>query len=202
VSARTLLPAFGDRRRRRIGLLGGSFNPAHGGHLHVSREALKRLGLHQVWWLVSPQNPLKPAKGMAPAAQRLKSAMAMARDRRIVVTNVEHLLATNLTAQTLCALSTRYPNLRFVWLMGADNLAGVHAWWRWTRIFHTARVAVFDRSPYSYRALAGSAARRFARARVRRPLSIWFRSPPSWAYVAIRRHPASATLLRANGKTA
>lgn len=191
------LPSFGDRRRRRIGILGGSFNPAHDGHFHISTEALKRLGLHQVWWLVSPQNPLKPGHGMAALDQRMKAAKAVAADRRIIVTSIERRLGVTRTAATLKALTQRYPALQFVWLMGADNLAQMPRWWRWTRIFHTARVAVFDRSPYSYGALAGAAARRFATARSRRPSTIWFRHPPAWTYVAIRRHPASATALRA-----
>jgi nicotinate-nucleotide adenylyltransferase len=190
-------PPFGDRRKRRVGVLGGSFNPAHDGHLHISREALKRLGLHQVWWLVSPQNPLKPERGMAPLDQRLQAARHMARDRRIVVTALEAQLGTTRTALTLKTLTRRYPAVEFVWLMGADNLAQMPRWWRWTRIFHTARVAVFDRSPYSYGALAGAAARRFAQARARRPATIRFRLLPAWTYVAIRRHPASATALRA-----
>ena len=190
-------PTLGDRRRRRIGLLGGSFNPAHAGHLHISREALKALKLHQVWWLVSPQNPLKPAAGMAPLAERLAGARTVARDPRIVVTDMERRLGVNRTALTLRNLKRRYPGLSFVWLMGADNLAQAPQWWRWTRIFQTARVAVFDRSPYSYAALAGAATRRFAKVRTRRPSAIWFRLPPVWTYVAIRRHPASATALRA-----
>ncbi len=190
-------PPFGDRRTRRIGVLGGSFNPAHAGHLHISREALKRLGLHQVWWLVSPQNPLKPERGMAPLAARLDAARTIATDTRIVVTALEQRLGDTRTARTLTALAQRYPAVEFVWLMGADNLAQMPRWWRWTRIFHAARVAVFDRSPYSYGALAGAAARRFAQARARRPSTIWFRHPPAWTYVAIRRHPASATALRA-----
>jgi nicotinate-nucleotide adenylyltransferase len=190
-------PPFGDRRRRRVGILGGSFNPAHDGHLHISREALKRLGLHQVWWLVSPQNPLKPARGMTALDKRLAAARDAARgDRRIVVSALEQRLGETRTALTLKTLKRRYPALRFVWLMGADNLAQMPRWWRWTRIFHTTRVAVFDRNPYSYSALAGAAARRFVQARTRRPSSIWFRLPPAWTYVAIRRHPASATALR------
>ena len=197
------LPAFGDRRRRRIGLLGGSFNPAHAGHLHISREALKRLHLDQVWWLISPQNPLKSAENMAPASQRMAAAKAIAdANPRILVTDVERRMGDARTAHSLRSLCQHYPNLRFVWLMGADNLAEIPRWWRWTGIFHTVRVAVLDRSPYSYGALAGSAARRFARVRVGRPLSIWFRSPPSWAYMAVRRHPASATALRAENGVA
>ena len=190
-------PPFGDRRRRRIGVLGGSFNPAHDGHAHISQEALKALKLHQVWWLVSPQNPLKPVAGMAPLAKRLEAARSLARDRRIIVTDLERRLGVNRTALTLQHLTRRYPGIDFVWLMGADNLAQAPRWWRWTRIFHTARVAVFDRSPYSYGALAGAAAQRFAKVRTGRPSAIWFRLPPVWTYVAIRRHPASATSLRA-----
>ncbi len=195
-------PPFGDRRKRRVGVLGGSFNPAHAGHLHISREALKRLSLHQVWWLVSPQNPLKSGRDMASLDKRLESARAMtSNDRRIVVTDLETRLGTSRTALTLKSLARRYPATQFVWLMGADNLAQMPHWWHWTRIFHTTRVAVFDRSPYSYGALAGAAARRFAKARVRRPATIRFRLLPAWTYVAIRRHPASATALRAKLRT-
>jgi nicotinate-nucleotide adenylyltransferase len=193
------LPPFGDRRRIRVGLLGGSFNPAHDGHVHLSREALRRLGLAQVWWLVSPQNPLKPSTGMAPLAARLKSARTLVDNAglagRVVVTDVERRLGVTRTAETLHRLRRFYPATDFVWLMGADNLAQLSRWWRWTDIFHTARVAVFDRSPYSYGALAGSAANRFRRAR-RAGKALWNTGLPAWAYIAIRRHPASATALR------
>src|SRR5262245_46805778 len=123
------LPPFGDRRRLRVGLLGGSFNPAHEGHLHISREALKRLGLDQVWWLVSPQNPLKPVKGMADLAKRLATARARANaDRRVIVTDVEQRLGTRRTFATLRLLKQRYPRIEFVWLMGADNLEQMPRW--------------------------------------------------------------------------
>jgi nicotinate-nucleotide adenylyltransferase len=189
------LPPFGDRRRRRIGLLGGSFNPAHDGHLHISRVALKALGLDQVWWLVSPQNPLKPAKSMAPLTQRLSQARRVARDPRIVVTDVERRLGTTRTVATLRLLRRRYPRLEFVWLMGADNLAQMPRWWRWNDIFTMVRVAVLDRSPYSYRAHAGAAAQRYASARYA-PRRLWTQAPPAWSYLAIRRHGASSTALR------
>jgi nicotinate-nucleotide adenylyltransferase len=194
------LPPFGDRRRLRIGLLGGSFNPAHEGHLHVSREALKRLSLDQVWWLVSPQNPLKPVQGMASLAQRMAGARSIARDPRMIVTDVERRLGTTRTHATLRLLTKRYPRLAFVWLMGADNLAQMPRWGRWTTIFRTARVAVFDRSPYSYRAQAGAAARRFAKSR-RSARGIWTDSPPAWTYLAIRRHTATATALRTRNRS-
>jgi nicotinate-nucleotide adenylyltransferase len=197
------LPPFGDRRPRRIGLLGGSFNPAHDGHIHLTREALRALGLHQVWWLVSPQNPLKAAAGMAPFAARLagaETALAQAGlGRRVLATGLEGRLGVTRTAETLALLRARYPGAAFVWLMGADNLAEIPRWWRWTGIFRADRVAVFDRSPYSYRALAGAAAIRFSHAR-RLAKTLWAHTPPAWSYIAMRRHPASATALRLAAK--
>jgi nicotinate-nucleotide adenylyltransferase len=112
---------------RRIGLLGGSFNPAHRGHLEISRAALKRLGLDQVWWLVSPQNPLKPERGMAPLGQRLTGARRLARDLRIRASALESALGTAYTADTVSALARRFPRCHFVWLMGADNLVQISA---------------------------------------------------------------------------
>lgn len=193
--------SFGDRRTRAIGLLGGSFNPAHAGHLHISREALKQIGLQQVWWLVSPQNPLKPTRGMATLDQRMKTARLEAADPRVAVTDVESRLGTTKTAAVLRDLIRRYPRVKFIWLMGADNLAQIPRWWRWTRIFHAACVAVFDRSPYSYRAQAGAAVARFGRVRKRNPRSLPRSQPPAWSYLAIRRHPASSTALRAAAKS-
>ena len=194
--ARPWLPSFGDRRRGRVGLLGGSFNPAHEGHVHLTQTALRTLGLDQVWWLVSPQNPLKPAKGMAPFAARLTHARARAAafGRRVIATGIEARFGVTRTVATLAALKRRYPRLDFVWLMGADNLAQLPRWWRWPQIFRT-RVAVFDRSPYSYRALAGAAPTRFARTRCA-PKALWRGPVPAWTYVAMRRHPASGTALR------
>ena len=137
------------RPARRIGILGGSFNPAHDGHRHISLEALKRLRLDEVWWLVSPQNPLKPQEGMAPFEDRIEKAKSVADHPRIRVTDIEKGFATTYTAETLARLCRRFPNQRFVWLMGADNLSQISRWNRWTRIFHTVPVAVFDRPSYS-----------------------------------------------------
>jgi nicotinate-nucleotide adenylyltransferase len=195
------LPPFGDRCQRRIGVLGGSFNPAHEGHLHISREALRRIGLHQVWWLVSPRNPLKPAAGMAKLPARLAGARMLARHPAIVVTDIERRLGVAKTAAVLALLKRRYPRVTFVWLMGADNLQQIPRWWRWTEIFRTASVAVFDRSPYSYRALAGAAALRYRRWRKRNPRALGRDGIPAWSYVAIRRYPASATALRMAAKS-
>jgi len=152
---------------RRIGLLGGSFNPAHGGHLHISRLALARLGLDEVWWLVSPQNPLKPSAGMASLAKRLRQAETVAAaDPRIRVSDIERRLGTAYTADTVLALRRRFPRARFVWLMGGDNLVQFPYWQRWQGIFRAVPIAVFARPGSSQRALAGMAAHRFADARL------------------------------------
>ncbi len=185
-------------RRRRIGLLGGSFNPAHAGHLHISRLALKQLGLDEVWWLVSPQNPLKPAAGMAPLERRLEGARAVAADRRIRVSSIEQPLATRYTVDTLRLLKQKYKNARFVWLIGADNLLQLPKWKDWSGIFHMVPIAVFARDTYDSRALTGQAALRFARYRLDRRAAgrLAATRPPAWVFLANRRHPASATRIR------
>jgi nicotinate-nucleotide adenylyltransferase len=190
-------------RPLRVGLLGGSFNPAHDGHRHVSLEALKRLGLDQVWWLVSPQNPLKPMAGMAPLAERLATARAVARHPRIKVTALEARLGTRYTADTLRRLAT-WPGHRFIWLMGADNLAQLPRWRHWRAIVAACPVAVFERAPYSYRALAGPAARMLANARlpVLRAAELAATDLPAWVFVRLRPHPASATAIRARAGSA
>lgn len=183
----------------RIGLLGGSFNPAHEGHLHISLLALRRLRLDQVWWLVSPQNPLKPEKGMASLDARLESARRLARHPRLHVTDIEARLGTRYTADTLRALKRRFPRARFVWLMGADNLLQIPNWERWTAVFETVPVAIFARPSYSVRALAGKAAQRYRRWRVpaQRAGGLAWRTPPAWVFLHCRLHPASATKIRA-----
>ena len=131
------------------GLLGGSFNPAHGGHRRISLFAAEALGLDAVWWLVSPGNPLKPSEGMAPLRARLASARAQARRARIIPTAIEAELGTRYTIDTLRALQGRYPKRRFVWLMGADNLAQFHRWKDWRAIARTMPIAVIARPGYS-----------------------------------------------------
>lgn len=198
--ARDLLPPH-RRKRIRVGLLGGSFNPAHDGHLHISREALKRLALDQVWWMVSPQNPLKASDGMAGFEQRLLAARKAARDPRIRVTDIERRMGTAQTARTLERLTGARPDHCFVWLMGADNLLQIHRWHRWHQIFMTVPVAVFARPSYDSRALAGVAAARFARSHLpeRHARTLAGREAPAWVFMAIRRHAASATAIRASG---
>ena len=140
-----------------IGLLGGSFDPAHGGHVHITREALKRMGLDRVWWLVSPGNPLKPRAGMAPLAARMLSARKQARRAPIVPTAIEQQLGTRYTVDTLAKLVRRYPKRRFVWLMGADNLAQLHRWKDWRRIARTMPIAVIARPGYDAQAMTSPA---------------------------------------------
>jgi nicotinate (nicotinamide) nucleotide adenylyltransferase/ribosome silencing factor RsfS/YbeB/iojap len=180
--------------------LGGSFNPAHGGHLHLSLLALRCLALDEVWWLVSPQNPLKPVAGMAPFAVRLAQArLVAAGHKRIVVSDLESRVGrSTYTADTLQALRSRFPRLRFVWLMGADNLVQLRRWERWNEIFRTVAIAVFDRPSHSLKALAGLPARRFARHRVaisaaRRLAEM---KPPAWVFFHSRLDSSSATRIR------
>lgn len=198
------LKIAGEARGLTIGLFGGSFNPAHDGHRDLSLAALRHLGLDRVWWLVSPQNPLKSAAEMAPQAARLASAEAAARHPRVLVTDIETRLGTVYTAQTIRALRRRFPRARFVWLMGADNLATIHRWRDWRRIFGDVAVAVFDRPTYSLAALGGPAAHRFAAVRrggpARRHLK--YDRPPAWAFVTMKLNPASATALRAAARAA
>jgi nicotinate-nucleotide adenylyltransferase len=185
---------------RRIGLLGGSFNPAHGGHLHVSKLALRHLDLDEVWWLVSPQNPLKKTDGMAPFAARLASAQAAAKgERRIVVSDIEERLGTTYTADTLAQLRHRFPRTNFVWLMGGDNLAQIPRWQRWTEIFAHVPIAVFDRPATSRRALAGAAAQRYAQARIApdRARRLASMAAPAWVFFPTRLDPRSASEIRA-----
>lgn len=182
----------------RVGLLGGSFNPAHGGHVHISRLALKHLKLDQVWWLVSPQNPLKPAAGMAPLADRLDRARALIADPRIRVTDMELRLGTIYTVDTLSRLIGRYPDTRFVWVMGADNLIEVPLWKRWRSFFTMVPIAVMARPSYSFRALTSKAARCFAPHRVGpgRSPALAGMTPPAWMFLPTRPEDSSATAIR------
>jgi nicotinate-nucleotide adenylyltransferase len=190
---------FGDRRASRIGLLGGSFNPAHAGHLHVARMALRALRLDQVWLLVSPGNPLKPKAGMAPFAQRLASARAIARPPRILATGIEATLGERYSAQTLAKLTKRFPRARFVWIVGADNLWQLPRWRRWRQLVAQTPLAVLPRPGWTRRALAGMAAQRLRHQR-RHPGALLAKTP-GWALVPAREHPASATAIRATRRS-
>jgi nicotinate-nucleotide adenylyltransferase len=144
-------------RPQLTGLLGGSFNPAHGGHRRITLFAMDALGLDETWWLVSPGNPLKPQAGMAPLAARLKSARNQARRAAIVPTAIEQQLGTRYTVDTLAKLTRRYPRRRFIWLMGSDNLAQLHRWKDWRRIARTMPIAVIARPGYDADAMTSPA---------------------------------------------
>ncbi|MSO64534.1 MAG: nicotinate-nucleotide adenylyltransferase [Alphaproteobacteria bacterium] len=185
--------------RRRVGLLGGSFNPAHQGHRKLSLLALHRLCLDQVWWLVSPQNPLKTAAEMSPFSERVATARRVASHPRIRVSDFERRAGTVFTVDTVRELTRRMPRFGFVWLMGADNLIQIPRWRRWQEIFARVAVIVFDRPGFTRRALTGTAARRFGRARVREPRAAGLVDcqPPAWAFLHGVHDPSSATALRA-----
>lgn len=189
---------WGNRHRRRVGLLGGSFNPAHDGHLHVALSGLKRLGLDEVWFLVSPQNPLKSTVDMAPFVERLAAAQNLAtRHPALTATGIEGQLGTRFTVDTLTALRRHFPLTQFVWLMGADNLGQMARWNRWARIFRTLPVAIVDRPSYSRSVLVSKPARRFMRFR-RKPRALLTNdSLPAWTFLHVRRHPAAASDIRA-----
>ena len=149
--------------------------------------------------MVSPQNPLKPTAGMAPFEERLAGAAALAEHPAISVTDIEHRLGTRHTARTLAALNFCFPRMHFVWVMGADNLVQIAQWQQWTRVFNLAPIAVFDRAPYSFDALAGKAARAFSRFKLRSKDAhkLAEARPPAWSFFHTRLHPGSATEIRA-----
>lgn len=182
----------------KVGLLGGSFNPAHDGHVHLSQIALQRLGLDQVWWLVSPQNPLKPTIGMTPLDQRLEGAKTMARDPRIWATDLEAALGTEYSIDTVKCLKRLFPKVKFVWLMGADNLIQIPQWRQWTTLFEQLPIAIMGRPTYSLGALNGLAAQRYRRRRVLpgKFRSLASRRTPAWAFIPGPLHLGSATAIR------
>ncbi|WP_415922033.1 nicotinate-nucleotide adenylyltransferase [Tateyamaria sp. SN6-1] len=183
-----------------IGLLGGSFDPAHDGHVHITREAMKRFGLAHVWWLVSPGNPLK-AHGPAPLARRMARARQVMQDPRVVVTDIERTLGTRYTAETLSRLMACYPGVRFVWLMGADNLAQFHLWQDWTWIMETVPVGVLARPNDRISARMSPAARLYQRYRIsgRASQRLGRADAPAWCFVNVALSPHSSTAIRAAG---
>lgn len=183
----------------RTGLMGGSFNPAHRGHRAISLFAMEALGLDEIWWLVTPGNPLKAgASDMAPLKARLASARKMARRSRIRATAIESQLDTRYTVDTLAALQLRYPRRSFVWLMGADNLASFHKWHRWRDVARQMPIAVIARPGYDGSAISGPAMAWFGhRVRPRSQASDWTRwSMPALVQLRFRPDPRSATALR------
>ena len=181
-----------------VGLLGGSFDPAHEGHVHISREALKRMGLDQVWWLVTPANPLK-ARQPAPMADRIGRAKAVMRDPRVKITALEARLGTRATFDTITRLKAIYPGVTFVWLMGADNLVQFHRWGRWRDILRLVPVGVLARPGAGVQARLSVAARAFRVHQVDRGENLRGRKAPVWAFVNLPMNDASSTEIRAQG---
>lgn len=170
--------------------------------MHISELALKQLGLDGVWWLVSPQNPLKSKKDMASVEKRVLSAQKIVKHPKIRITTLENRLGTRYTADTLKALCKRYPNIRFVWIMGADNLASFHRWKDWQSIFKTTRIAIYHRPTYALKALSSQAAQRFSSARLapNKAQIIGRLKPPAWSFLPIRGKNISATDIRSRSK--
>lgn len=182
-----------------IGLLGGSFDPAHEGHAHITREALKRMGLDRVWWLVSPANPLK-AVPPAPMAARMAQARAVMRHPRVRITDLETRLGTIRTADTVERLQAIYPGVTFVWLMGADNLLQIHRWSRWRDILNAVPVGVLARPGAGVAARNAVAARIFREKRVGRGEALRHKTAPAWVFVNLPLNDASSSAIRAAGR--
>ena len=196
MSVAQALPPYSDGMR--VGLLGGSFNPPHLAHRAISQFALKRLRLDRVWWLVTPGNPLKDQRAQGNLQARLEAAREMADDPRIQVSCLESVIGTRYTDDTINFLRRRAPQLRFVWIMGADNLAQFHRWQNWQRIASQVPIAVIDRPPQSFRALAAPAAQALARYRLpdSEASRLADQRPPAWVFLTGMKLKLSSTGLR------
>jgi len=184
-----------------VGLLGGSFDPPHGGHVHITKRALRLFGLDRVWWLVSPGNPLK-ARGPAPMAQRLAACHSIMRHPHVRITDLETDLGTRATADTLAGLHRLYPGVNFVWLMGADNLAQFHRWSRWRSIIDTTPIGVLARPGDRISARMSPAARLYAPYRISGQAShlLGRARAPAWCFVNAPMMDVSSSALRADGQ--
>ena len=184
-----------------IGLLGGSFDPAHEGHAHITRVALRRFGLDRVWWLVSPGNPLKE-RGPAPLDLRIDRARKVINDPRVIVTGIEERLGTRYTAETIAALQNRYRGVRFVWLMGADNLSQFDRWQNWEQIANSVPIGVVARPEYGVKARTSKMARMFRGAQLdpRASTVLGYYNAPAWCYVNHPLSHASSTAIRDKGE--
>ncbi len=183
----------------RIGLFGGTFDPAHAAHRSACLLAMKRVGLDRVWWLVTPGNPLKDTRGLAPLQERVDAAQALAHHPRIDVTDLEAEIGTRYSYETIAYLLRRCPQVHFVWIMGADNLRSFHRWQRWRDIAALVPIVVIDRLGPSLYATAGIASQAFARFRIPEAAAkrLPEKKPPAWVYLHGLKSPLSSTALRA-----
>lgn len=197
LSAERLIPPHAPGMR--IGLFGGTFDPPHQAHLGASLLALKRLKLDRVWWLVTPGNPLKNTKGLAPLSERIAAARALTRHPRIDVTGIEAVINTRYTYDTIRWLKARCPGVRFVWIMGADNLRSFHRWQKWRGIAQLVPFVVIDRLGPSLYAAASPAGLAFGYARIPEHDAVTLpgRKPPAWSFLHGLKSPLSSTALRA-----
>lgn len=187
----------------KIGLLGGSFDPAHAGHVHITEMALQRFALDQVWWMVTPANPLK-VQGPAPLETRLGEARSLMQDPRVKVTGIETDLGTRLTADTIAALQRVYPGVNFVWLMGADNLVQFDRWDRWSEIAARVPIGVIARPGWQMPARLSKAARKMTQARLpeRDARLLPLAKPPAWVLINVPLNAMSSTAIRAQRRAA
>lgn len=184
-----------------VGLFGGSFNPPHEGHLLVAEIALRRLGLDQLWWMVTPGNPLKSRKELASLEDRLAMSERLIHDPRIKITAFEKSLDSAYTARTLAFVKARNPDIRFIWIMGADSLKTFHQWQKWRQIACTFPIAVIDRPGSTLSFLSSRMARAFDYARVDEDDAgvLWKKTAPAWTFIHGPRSALSSTAIRANG---
>jgi nicotinate-nucleotide adenylyltransferase len=188
--------AFPDQR---VGLMGGTFNPPHEGHAVCATMALRRLELDQLWWTVTPGNPLKSGAGLPELGARMAASCPFARSPAIKITSFEAALGSPYTYATIRFVTRRFPRVRFVWVMGADNLATFHRWQHWKDIARLVPIAVVDRPGWHLKALSSPAARFLARRRLPEASAALLpvRTPPAWVLLTTKLSEASSTALRA-----
>ncbi len=185
------------RIKKKIGLLGGSFNPAHEGHIYISKQAKELLKLDEIWWLVSPNHPTKPSEQMASFDSRVTSAEVITKELPYIkISDFESLAGTKFTCDTILEIKKDFPNDNFVWLMGADNLENFHLWKNWRNILKLVPVAILDRIPYSPRALASTAAISYSGYRIHDLEQLVAANLPAWGYIHIKPMDISSTEIR------